>query len=141
MGLKDTRFTTRYYKDCNKLSFPVEALDLRVKIADFLNIKNYNDPPYCNGIVCGIGYSGGDIYEHIDPAYYDGTYTLHCNAITQAAEDGGITVIDGVFYPTKPKDILVYPVSKVMHKVTAIKGYTPRILWVFGYCIDIDNEK
>lgn len=140
MGLKDTRFTTRYYKDCNKLSFPVEALDLRVKIADFLNIESYKDPDYCNGIVCGIGYKNGDIYEHTDPVYHEGTYTLHCNAITQSAEEGGITIIEGIEYPTKPNDILVYPVSKVRHSVSTIKGNTPRILWVFGYCIDNETK-
>lgn len=136
MGLKGTRLTTRYNKNCDKLSFPAQAFELRVKIARYLNIKNYKDPNYCHGIVCGIGYNNGSIYEHTDPVYHEGTYTLHCNVITQAAESGGITIIDYIPYPTKPNDILVYPVSKVKHSVTTIEGNTPRILWVFGYCID-----
>lgn len=143
-GLDRTRLSTRVFFQINHTNFnlnniinyPDEALELRVKIAQYFNLKNYKDPPYCNGIICGIGYNNGDIKEHTDPVYYDDTYTLHCNAITQAADEGGITIIEGIPYPTKPNDILIYPVSKVKHKVTTIKGNTARILWVFGYCIN-----
>lgn len=136
MGLKGTRLTTRYYKDCSKLVYPQQALELREKIAAHLNITDARIPKYCHGIACGVGFNDGDIFNHLDPVYYKDTYTLHCNVITQKADEGGITVIEGVPYPTKPNDVLVYPVSKVKHNVTKIKGNTPRILWVFGYCIN-----
>jgi len=136
MGIAGTRYTTRYIKDCSKINFPQVAFDVRERIAERLNITNSKIPNYCHGIVTGIGFDQGDIFNHLDPIYHKGTYTLHCNVITQQSETGGVTVINGTPYPTNPRDVLVYPVSEVRHSVTRIEGSTPRILWVFGYCID-----
>ena len=103
--------------------------------------EGYKSPPsYSHGIVTGIGYDGGRIENHIDPTYYPDTKTVHFNAITQQAEEGGHTIIDGVEYKNvNPTDLLIYQVSELHHEVTSTKGNTPRILWVFGFCLD--NEK
>lgn len=134
MGEKNTRLTTRY-SDNIKFSFPEVATSVRQRIIDQLVITDYKTPPFHDGIVCGIGFEGGTIYEHLDPVWHDNTYTLHCNIISQKSLSGGTTIIDGTEYETEPNDLLCYPVSELKHSVTEIHGSVPRILWVFGFSV------
>lgn len=136
-----TRFTTRFPNDAidvPKLNYPVSAFVLKKRIIDHFNLHEYKSPPsYSHGIVNGIGYENGMIENHIDPVYYENTKTIHFNAITQPADYGGHTIINGVKYDNvNPNDLLIYQVSEVYHEVTETKGDTPRILWVFGFCLD-----
>lgn len=135
-----TRFTTRYPNDsiAPDIDYPSAALDIKNRIIKYFHLESYRSPPsYSNGIVNGIGYSGGRIEEHIDPTYYPDTKTVHFNAITQNSEEGGHTIIDGVKYTNvNPTDLLIYQVSEIYHEVTPTKGKTSRILWVFGFCLD-----
>tara|TARA_B100001094_G_scaffold327296_1_gene385165 strand:+ start:38153 stop:38740 length:588 start_codon:yes stop_codon:yes gene_type:complete len=138
-----TRFTTRR---CNEeiagdIDYPKSAYVIQKRIINYFHLEGYKSPPsYSHGIVTGIGYDGGRIENHIDPTYYPDTKTVHFNAITQQAEEGGHTIIDGVEYKNvNPTDLLIYQVSELHHEVTSTKGNTPRILWVFGFCLD--NEK
>ena len=94
---------------------------------------------FYDGIVNGIGFSPGLIEEHIDPIYYEGTNTLHCNVITQNCISGGVTIIEDAPFPVEEGDLLMYVVSKHQHRVTNIEGDRKRILWVFGFCIDDDK--
>jgi len=136
----ETRFTTRCGNESNAplIEYPKSALLLKKSIIDYFHLENYKSPPsYSQGIVTGIGYEGGGIHNHIDPVYYPGTKTVHFNVITQKAESGGHTIIDRVKYDyVQSTDLLIYQVSEVYHKVTRTKGKTPRILWVFGFCLD-----
>ena len=135
-----TRFTTRFPNEevAPDINYPKSAHNVRQRIINYFHLENYKSPPsYSCGIVNGIGYDGGRIENHIDPTYYPNTKTVHFNAITQHSEDGGHTIIDGVEYSdVSPKDLLVYQVSEIHHEVTPTKGKTPRILWVFGFCLD-----
>lgn len=135
-----TRFTTRFSNDsiASHINYPITSFLIQEKIINYFGLQGYKSPPsYSHGIVNGIGYDGGKIENHIDPRYYPGTKTVHFNAITQQAESGGHTIIDGVKYDNlKTSDLLIYQVSEVYHEVTPTAGNTPRILWVFGFCLD-----
>ena len=49
---------------------------------------------------------------------------------------GGHTIIGGVEYKDiNSTDLLIYQVSEIHHEVTPTKGDTPRILWVFVFCL------
>jgi len=137
MGLEGTRLTTRYFRGRNIL-YPNDAFLLQRKIIQELGLVDFLYPNYSHGIVNGIGFEGGDIYEHVDPVYHSQTMTVHCNAITQNCVEGGITIIENHEYPTSPGDLLVYPVSELQHRVTTVRGTVPRILWVFGFCLPIN---
>ena len=138
-----TRFTTRFPNEsvAPSIDYPDAAHIVRQRIVNYFNLNEYKSPPsYSHGIVNGIGYAGGRIEEHIDPTYYPHTKTIHFNAITQHADGGGHTIIGGVEYnDLDTTDLLIYQVSEVHHEVTVTEGDTPRILWVFGFCLD--NKK
>lgn len=135
-----TRFTTRFPNEsvAPNIDYPLSAFAVKQRIIDYFDLKHYKNPPsYSHGIVNGIGYEGGRIEQHIDPTYYPNTKTVHFNAITQQADRGGHTIIDGVEYnDIQSTDLLIYQVSEVYHEVTPTHGKTPRILWVFGFCLD-----
>lgn len=135
-----TRFTTRFPNEsvASNIDYPDIAHIIRKRIIKYFLLENYQSPPsYSHGIVNGIGYSGGRIEKHIDPTYYPRKKTVHFNAITQKANEGGHTIINGVEYSDiNSTDLLIYQVSEVYHEVTETKGNVPRILWVFGFCLD-----
>jgi hypothetical protein len=139
----ETRFTTRlgntedYLKKEYNINYPSLALDIKDRIIDLFRMDGVRTPPsYFNGIVNGIGFENGSICNHIDPIYYEGTETMHCNIITQKSESGGITIIEGVQYDIEEGDLLCYIVSRQYHEVTKTLGKTKRILWVFGFCLE-----
>ena len=87
-----------------------------------LNLWNQDHPPsFVDGIVNGIGVRDGYIKEHIDPIYFPGTHTLHCNVISQKSDHGGVTIIGGEEYDIDVGDLLCYVVSDVNHEVTKTK--------------------
>lgn len=133
-GLPGTRLTTRHGNDYD-YDFPDVAYEIQKRIIVKLNLKNYKFPEYKNGIVCGIGFKNGHIWNHKDRVWHPDTTTVHCNIITQKPTAGGITVIDEEAYETNEHDLLIYPVSEILHRVTRIQGTRPRILWCFGFSI------
>lgn len=138
-----TRLTTRFFDQdeydqySHRFNYPREAYDVRQRIIEYFSLYQYPHPQtFKDGIVTGIGFKEGSICDHIDPMYYDGFHTLHCNIITQNAEKGGVTIIEGFEHKVNDGDLLCYVVSKHNHEVTKIEGDRHRILWVFGFCID-----
>ena len=139
-----TRFTTRHadlrskdYQDY-KIKYPKEVYEIQKRLIEFLNIdkKLIIPPPHFNdGIISTIAFSPGSCIKHTDGIYNNYTYTLHCNFITQNPEHGGVTYVKGEPFETEEKDLLMYIASDLPHRVTAIEGKTPRILWVFGFFI------
>ena len=139
-----TRFTTRHAHNRSKdywdykIKYPKEVYNIQKKLFEFLKIDKEQiipSPSFNDGIVTTVAFSPGSCSEHVDPIYYNNTCTLHCNFITQNSENGGITYIEGVPYETDERDLIMYVASDLKHRVTAIEGKTPRILWVFGFSI------
>jgi len=135
------RKTTRYGADEN-FSYPKEALDIRKKIINKFNLQENEIhniyPPFKDGIVASFAEDNDTCYEHKDPAWINGYETLHCNIITQAPEEGGELVINTNKYTMKENELFCYRVSKHNHEVLKIKSKKPRLMWIFGFCI---NEK
>lgn len=143
-----SRLTTRLkqHEDYNNfdvdIKYPETAYIIQERILRRLKLREFRlPPPFYEGIVNGIGFGEGLIFEHIDPVYYPDTVTMHCNIITRKADSGGVTIIGGVEYDIEPGDLLCYPVSEIKHKVTLTKGNTNRILWVFGFCLPRDKAE
>ena len=139
-----TRFTTRHAYNRSKdyqnyiIKYPKEVYDIQKRLIEYIRVKEDQIipfPSFNDGIVTTVAFSPGSCVEHVDPIYYNNTYTLHCNFITQNSEHGGITYIEGVPYETDERDLIMYVASDLKHRVTAIDGKTPRILWVYGFCL------
>ena len=134
-----TRLTTRSCKTSVqniKINYPKESYEIQKRLKDNLNLQNIlYPPPFCDGIVSGIGFENGSIFRHCDPVYFNNTYTLHCNFITQKSVSGGVTIINDIEYDINVNDALIYIVSHQEHEVTKIVGNIPRILWCYGFCI------
>jgi hypothetical protein len=135
MGDPGTRLTTRYSTVKEGLSFPDAAYRIKSRIIDKLNIQNHKEPSFFDGIVCGIGFEGGDIFSHKDPIWHKDTYTFHCNVLTSKPEQGGNTFVRNKMIPVEEGDLLCFDVSGQKHKVDKIIGEKPRILWVFGFSL------
>ena len=144
---KQTRFTTRHawsrseeeYKDY-KVEYPKEVYDIKKRLIEYLNVNEYNIAPwpsFTDGIVTTIAFPPGSCCKHTDPVYYENTYTLHCNFVTQNPKSGGITHVEDTPYQFGEKDMLMYITSHLDHEVTEISGDTPRILWVYGFCLSL----
>ncbi len=137
-----SRFTTRLDNEVDHIDenvfikYPKIAYNIQDRIRAKFELWDQDRPPsFVDGIVNGIGVRDGYIKEHIDPVYFPGTHTLHCNVISQKSDHGGVTIIGGEEYDIDVGDLLCYVVSDVKHRVTKTKGNTNRILWVFGFCI------
>ena len=135
MGKPGTRMTTRFSSTSEGLNFPSEAYKIKSKIINRLNLVNYKQPSFHDGIVCGIGFNGGSIYPHIDPVWHKNTYTFHCNLLSNKPLLGGETYINSQLFPVECGDLLCFDVSSQEHMVSEIYGDEPRILWVFGFSI------
>ncbi len=143
MGIPSTRLTTRYTGKNINFSYPKVSYKIKNQIIKQLNINNeYLSPPIGkDSIVNGIGFDGGDIFEHMDPIWFPNTYTIHCNIISQKPLKGGVTIIENKEYDINEGDLLIYNVSHLKHKVTSIEGNLPRILWVFGFSVNFNTLK
>lgn len=135
MGKPGTRMTTRFSFQEDGLRFPEEAYKIKKKIIKTLGIENYRQPGFYDGIVCGIGFNEGSIFSHRDPVWHPGTYTFHCNIISNKPQSGGNTYVNDKLIPVNEGDLLCFDVSGQDHMVDEISGEIPRILWVFGFSL------
>jgi hypothetical protein len=141
-----TRFTTRHaderygeYQDY-KVQYPKEVYDVQKRLFNYLKVKENTIAPwpsFTDGIVTTIAFPPGSCCKHIDSVYYENTYTLHCNFVTQNPESGGITYVEDISYQFDKNDMIMYITSHLEHGVTEISGNVPRILWVYGFCINL----
>jgi hypothetical protein len=140
-----TRYTTRQCSNrkVDKLfNYPKISYKIQKRIIDNFELERFNKANIGkDGIVTGIGFENDYIYEHVDPFWYPQTHTIHFNIITQKSQSGGITIIENNEYEVDNGDILIYNVSQHKHRVSKVIGKIPRILWVFGFCVDDDKLK
>jgi len=140
-----TRFTTRHaygreekYKNF-RVTYPKEVYNIQKRLLKYLNLNQTTIAPwpsFTDGVVTTITFPPGSCCKHIDPIYFPNTYTLHCNFVTQNPEFGGITYIEDTPFNFNKNDMLMYVTSHLQHEVTEISGKIPRILWVYGFCVD-----
>ncbi len=138
MGIPGTGFTTRYNSEKDEIiKFPKEAYEIKEKIVKALDIKSYKNPFRLqnNEIVCNIAFNDAEIRKHKDPIWYPETYTFHCNILSSKSEQGGNTYINDELFSVNAGDLLCYDVSNKEHVVDKVIGDSPRILWIFGFCL------
>lgn len=136
-----SRRTTRY-TDADKLNFPVEAFNIRKRIIERLKLEHDAfgiAPKFAHGMVASYAPVGDACYAHRDPVWYKGYVTLHCNILIQAPEDGGDVIVNDIPEKMHENELFCYRVSEDLHGVTEVLGTKPRLLWIFGFCIE-QNE-
>lgn len=132
------RKTTRYLSE--NVSFPKTALEIRKRIKEHLQLKDIVKPPFIDGMVASYAEPGDTCYEHKDPRWYEFHHTLHCNVIVQKPDGGGNVVIEEKEYNMTKGDVICYYVSDLNHRVTEVVGNTPRLMWIFGFCVEECND-
>ena len=134
-GMKGNRITTRYSKD---FSFSPLVYKLQKRIIEKLKFKNFKLPPYQDGIVASYAGENDTVYEHQDPQWHPPYETLHCNLLVQKPVAGGHPIINKKKIEVEERDLWCYYVSKVPHGSSKISDKKPRLMYVFGFCVD-DN--
>jgi len=137
--MRGNRKTTRYSTD-EDFTYPNESLEIRKKIIDKFNLQENEKhaiyPPFKNGILASYAEDNDTCYLHKDPIWVENYETLHCNIITQAPEQGGELVINEEKYIMEENELFCYRVSKNNHEVLKIKSKKPRLMWIFGFCVN-----
>jgi hypothetical protein len=128
------RVTTRY-TPASEFSFPFEAYSIRNRIKDALGFCTEPTPEFKDGMVASYASHGDTCYEHVDPRWHDGLYTVHCNVILSAPEEGGDLYVEGRKWQMPEGQLICYPVSEIIHGTSLVKGVKPRLMWVFGFCV------
>ena len=78
------------------------------------------------------------MYEHTD-GRTGFLATLRCNLLSRKSEEGGELFVNNKEYPMEEGAIHCYLVSENPHRVEEVKGDTPRVLWMFGFGVDINE--
>lgn len=128
------RLTTRY-TDGVQFDFPEVAYQVRSRLSRELGFGLNPTPGFKDGMVASYARPGDTCYAHKDPRWHSGFYTVHCNVILSAPEEGGELVAEGERYEMPEGGFICYPVSEVMHETLLVKGTKPRLMWVFGFCV------
>jgi hypothetical protein len=133
------RVTSRLYPD--RYVYPKFVIDLSERIRGFCGISEHRliEGHGRDGVVVSCTFNGGDVFEHQDPRSVDGLLTLRCNVLTQAADAGGVLRVGGVARPLEVGELHCYLASEHLHSVSTVSGDTPRILWMFGAHVPVED--
>ena len=91
-----------------------------------------------DGVVVSITYNGGDVYRHKDPSteqQVPGTVAFRFNILTSAADSGGVIHVGDEVYELQAGDLMAYAVSENYHSVDTCFGSSPRVMFMFGFCV------
>jgi hypothetical protein len=133
-NMRGNRVTTRY-TDAAQFNFPEVVYEIRARVSDVLGFGLEPTPAFKDGMVASYASPGDTCYSHKDPVWHGGFYTVHCNVILSAPEEGGELIVEGKQYNMPEGRFICYPVSEVMHGTLLVKGAKPRLMWVFGFCV------
>jgi hypothetical protein len=135
---KELRVTSRFYGD--RFEHPSLALDIFSRIRKVLNLPNAPlvEGHGRDGIVINYTMNGGNVYEHTD-GRTDNLATLRCNLLSRSPKEGGELFINNVEYAMEECAIHCYLVSENPHRVEEMRGDTPRVLWMFGFAVPVED--
>jgi hypothetical protein len=139
------RFTNRMYGF--RFAYPQYILDISDRIRNFCGVDSYglidnghgNNGHGKNGVVVSCTFDGGDVYAHQDPRSEGGLSALRCNVMTRAADAGAELYVGGQLVDIEVGELHCYLVSEFEHKVTEVQGDTPRVLWMFGAYVPMED--
>ena len=137
--LTRTRLTSRMYGA--RFTTPEIVVTVSEKIRRYVGVQDY--PLIAghgrDGVVVSCTYNNGDVYEHQDPRSPTGLATLRCNVMTQKPVSGGLLHLEGQEVPLEAGDLHCYLASEHRHLVTKVSGDIPRILWMFGAHVPLED--
>jgi hypothetical protein len=88
-----------------------------------------------DGVVVSITYNDGDVYKHKDPSVGDGLSGARFNILSSVPENGGLIHVEDKTYKMNPGDLMAYLVTDLYHSVEQCYGESPRIMFMFGFCV------
>jgi hypothetical protein len=139
VGQYAERVTNRLYGD--RFEYPQVVLDVSNRIRAFCGVNSYGviEGHGRDGVVASCTFDGGDVYAHQDPRSLDGLATLRCNVMTRKADSGGELYLDGQRVDLETGELHCYLASEIPHYVTTVNGKTPRVLWMFGAHVPVED--
>jgi hypothetical protein len=133
VDMEGERWSTRFSSD---LIFPGKSFEIRNKIIDAFNLKNFcKEEFFYKGMVASYASPGDTCYLHTDPVYVANTKTLHFN-IKLSNNLGGNPILSDTEIPTEQGDMWSYFVSEIEHGSSLVYGHSPRTMWVFGFSVN-----
>ena len=134
-----TRVKTRL---TNRMSSNIEYCEAVYSIQnqmrkDFASIANAPviDGHGKDGVVVSVTYNEGDVYKHKDPSVGEGLSGARFNILSSTAEKGGLIHVEDKTYKVNSGDLMAYLVTDLYHMVETCYGETPRIMFMFGFCV------
>jgi hypothetical protein len=88
-----------------------------------------------DGVVVSITYNDGDVYKHKDPSVGEGISGARFNILSSIPENGGLIHVEDKTYQMNPGDLMAYLVTDFYHSVDQCHGESPRIMFMFGFCV------
>lgn len=92
-----------------------------------------------DGVVVSVTYNDGDVYKHKDPSVGESIVGLRCNILVSKAENGGTVHVEDKSYDLNEGDMMCYLVTELYHSVDVCHGNNPRILFMFGFCVNANE--
>jgi len=134
-----TRLTSRAYG--HRFEYPQIVLNISNRIRKFCGIDSYSliEGHGKDGVVVSCTFDGGDVYAHQDPRSEGGLSALRCNVMTRAADAGAELYVGGQLVDIEVGELHCYLASEFEHKVTEVQGNTPRVLWMFGAYVPMED--
>jgi hypothetical protein len=133
-NMRGNRITTRYTA-AEAFGFPKVAYDVQSRISETLGFSLVPSPGFKDGMVASFARPGDTCFAHKDPRWHNSLFTVHCNVIVSAPDDGGELLVEGCQHEMPEGKFICYPVSEVMHETLLVKGIKSRLMWVFGFCV------
>jgi hypothetical protein len=135
---KELRMTSRFYG--HKFEHPPLVLDIFSRIRKVLNLPNAPlvEGHGRDGVVINYTTNGGNVYEHTD-GRTGSLATLRCNLLSRKAKEGGELFVNNIKYPMYEGAIHCYLVSENPHRVEEVRGDVPRVLWMFGFGVSVED--
>lgn len=122
------------------LTYPDVAFVVRKRIMDCFELdedsvyKMFND----SGIAVNCSFKGGQLWKHVDARENDKSL-LRCTVVTSQPNKGGIFHVEDAPLTLSDTDLYACLVSEHQHFCTENEDEKPRIVWQFGFNVDVND--
>lgn len=137
-SVADRRVSTRVTGD--RFEYPPLVYQILKRIRDTVDFGDAEIVDYQgkDGIFVNYTYPGvgGHLMLHCDGRPANNKSILRCNFLTSAPETGGVLHLCGEPLHVGEGDLHSYLATEYEHYFEDVGGSTPRIMWIFGVCVD-----
>lgn len=122
------------------LQYPEVAFVVRKRIMDLFGFNDsfvytlFND----SGIAVNCSFKDGQLWEHVDTRE-NNQALLRCTVVTSQPAQGGIFHVEGKPILLNDNDLYACLVSEHRHFCTKNEDDKPRIVWQFGFNINVED--